>query len=209
MDSYLLDWANLLLRCYDTTEGRVLIDGEDIRSVNLKAYRDKIGYVPQDVFLFSESIADNIAFGMKGDTNRELVEEAAKKAEVYENIISFPKGFDTIVGERGITLSGGQKQRVAIARALVKNPEILILDDCLSAVDHHTETAIISNLKQAMQDKTAVIISHRISSVMHADHIVVLENGSIAEQGTHQALMSQNGTYATLYTRQNSAVLSE
>ncbi|MBC7426528.1 MAG: ABC transporter ATP-binding protein [Bacteroidia bacterium] len=195
--------AGLLLRIYDIEKGEICFDGVNIKNIDLQSYRKKTGYVPQDVFLFSETIADNIAFGSEGEVSRDEVEDAAKKAEVYENIAAFPKGFDTLVGERGITLSGGQKQRIAIARALIRKPELLILDDCLSAVDHNTEIAIIGHLKEEMKNQTAVIISHRLSSVMHADNIIVLEHGKIIEQGNHETLMNKEGLYSALYAKQN------
>lgn len=195
--------AGLLLRLFDPSEGEVLVDEKSLKSINLGLYRDKIGYVPQDVFLFSETIKDNIAFGKKGKVpSMKEIELAAQKASVYSNIMDFPNRFDTMLGERGITLSGGQKQRVAIARALIRNPEILILDDCLSAVDHHTEKEIISSLNKEMADKTAVIISHRVSSVIQANNILVLHEGKIVEQGDHKTLMSRNGVYAQLYEKQ-------
>jgi ATP-binding cassette subfamily B protein len=159
--------------------------------------------VPQDVFLFSESIGQNIAFGDALETiTGEQIHLAAKQADIYDNIIEFPKGFDTHIGERGITLSGGQKQRISIARAIIRDPQILIFDDCLSAVDTETEEKILAHLKDLMEGKTTVIISHRVSSVKHADQIIVLDDGGIIERGEHQELLDLNGVYAELYQKQ-------
>lgn len=193
--------ANLLMRMYDPTSGSIKIDGQDIRNYNISGLRKQIGFVPQDVFLFSDTISNNIAFGL--DHADELViEKAAKDADVYQNIVDFPKGFKTMLGERGITLSGGQKQRVSIARAIAKEPKILILDDCLSAVDTKTENSILTALRKIMKDRTSVIISHRVSSAKLADHIIVLHDGKIIERGDHDSLMSQKGVYADLYEKQ-------
>jgi len=198
--------AQLLLRLYDTTEGNVFIDDQDIRKINLDEFRSNTGYVPQDVFLFSDTIADNIRFNARTGSNTAnddaAVKQAAKDAAIYSNIIEFPEGFSTMVGERGVTLSGGQKQRISIARAIVAQPKILIFDDCLSAVDTETEEEILGNLKRIMNGKTTIIISHRVSSVRHADNIIVMENGSIAEQGNHEQLLSLKGLYAELYKKQ-------
>jgi ATP-binding cassette subfamily B multidrug efflux pump len=198
--------ATLLTRLYDINEGAILIDGENIRKINLNALRGAIGYVPQEVFLFSDTITNNIAYGLKefNGTEEEIarIYKAAKEADIYSNIIEFPKGFETKVGERGITLSGGQKQRISIARAIIKNPSILIFDDCLSAVDTETEERILTSLKDLMKGKTSIIISHRISSVMHCDKTIVLEDGAIVEQGTHQTLLKQKGIYYELYQKQ-------
>lgn len=193
--------ANLLCRMYDASQGKILIDGIAIEEYKLPYLRSHIGYVPQDVFLFSDTIAANIAFGSP-NCPKEAIEQAAKWADVYENIMEFPQKFETIVGERGITLSGGQKQRVSIARALVKNPTIMILDDCLSAVDTKTENAILNQLQKLMQGKTTIIISHRVSSAKLADKIIVLDNGSIAEQGSHEELLAQKGLYREMYEKQ-------
>ncbi|GAB2945814.1 ABC transporter ATP-binding protein [Hymenobacter coalescens] len=194
--------ANLLCRLYDVTEGRILVDGVDVRDYTLTSLRSQIGYVPQDVFLFSDTIGRNIAFGLDHSTQAQI-EQAAKDADVYENITRFPEGFDTKVGERGITLSGGQKQRVSIARALIKEPSILILDDSLSAVDTKTENAILASLQRIMQNRTSLIISHRVSSVKLADHILVLDDGRIVQHGTHEELMADaTGLYRALYERQ-------
>ncbi|MFD2201501.1 ABC transporter ATP-binding protein [Shivajiella indica] len=196
--------ANLLMRMYDVSEGEILIDQRDIKSYDIASLRKQIGYVPQDVFLFSDSIANNIGFGL--DTIPEgVVEKAAKDADVYQNIIDFPKGFETKLGERGITLSGGQKQRVSIARAIAKEPSILLLDDCLSAVDTKTENAILNSLKDIMAKRTSIIISHRVSSAKLADKILVLDDGMIVEQGTHDHLMGLKGVYADLYEKQTQA----
>jgi ATP-binding cassette, subfamily B, multidrug efflux pump len=193
--------ANLLMRMYDVSEGQILIDKRDIKSYDIASLRKQIGYVPQDVFLFSDSIANNVGFGL--DTIPEgVVEKAAKDADVYQNIIEFPKGFETKLGERGITLSGGQKQRVSIARAIAKEPSILLLDDCLSAVDTKTENSILNSLKDIMSKRTSIIISHRVSSAKLADKIIVLDDGRIVEQGTHDHLMDLKGVYADLYEKQ-------
>lgn len=196
--------VQLLLRVMDATEGEILIDGENLTSINLHDYKKHIGYAPQDVFLFSDTIANNISFGVEfGDTDlTEKVNTAAQQAALLSSIQEFPDGMKTMIGERGVTLSGGQKQRVSIARALIKNPDILLFDDCLSAVDTKTEAEILSNLKQIMKGKTAIIISHRVSTVKDADHILVLDNGVIEEEGTHQQLMELNKRYYELYTSQ-------
>ena len=193
--------ASLLTRLYDPTEGQILIDGVPLKEYNLQSLRSQTGYVPQDVFLFSDSIAQNVAFGTTG-LPFSKIEQAAKDADLYTNIIDFPEGFDTKVGERGITLSGGQKQRLSIARAIARDPKILILDDCLSAVDTQTENTILSNLQRIMQNRTSVIISHRVSSAKLADFIVVLNDGEIIEQGTHTELLERNGPYKELYDKQ-------
>lgn len=193
--------ANLLMRMYDPSEGEILIDGKDIRRYNISGLRRQIGFVPQDVFLFSDTISNNIAFGLD-HADQTMIEKAAKDADVYQNIIDFPKGFETMLGERGITLSGGQKQRVSIARAIAKEPKILILDDCLSAVDTKTENSILTALRKIMENRTSVIISHRVSSAKLADHIIVLDDGKIIERGDHESLMSQKGVYAELFEKQ-------
>ncbi|WP_194774207.1 ABC transporter ATP-binding protein [Pararhodonellum marinum] len=196
--------ANLLMRMYDASSGEILIDGRDIKAYDISSLRKQIGYVPQDVFLFSDTIANNIAFGLD-EVGEGVVEKAAKDADVYDNIIEFPNGFETKLGERGITLSGGQKQRVSIARAISKEPKILLLDDCLSAVDTKTENAILNSLKVIMLNKTSIIISHRVSSAKLADKIIILDDGKIVEQGSHEALLSLKGTYAELYEKQTQA----
>jgi ATP-binding cassette, subfamily B, multidrug efflux pump len=193
--------GNLLTRMYDPISGKILIDGIDLREYNISSYRTQVGFVPQDVFLFSDSIRSNIVFGAD-NISEEAVIKASKDADLYNTIKSFPEGFETKLGERGITLSGGQKQRVSIARAIVRNPKILILDDCLSAVDTKTEDAILNSLNAIMEDKTSIIISHRVSSVKLADRIIVLEDGKIIEQGSHEELMEKSGSYRDLYEKQ-------
>ncbi|MEZ7940196.1 MAG: ABC transporter ATP-binding protein [Flavobacteriales bacterium] len=193
--------ANLISRQYDVTSGSIKIDDRTIQNVHLESLRNSIGTVPQDVFLFSDSIRNNISFSDERLTEEEIV-EAAKKAAIYDNIMEFPEKFDTVLGERGINLSGGQKQRISIARAIIKSPEILIFDDCLSAVDTETEDKILRSLSQIMEGKTSVIISHRISSILGADHILVLDKGQIIEQGSHQDLIDKKGYYHELYQKQ-------
>ncbi|WP_207427217.1 ABC transporter ATP-binding protein [Pedobacter sp. SYSU D00535] len=193
--------ANLLLRMYDVTEGQILIDGKPIKDLNLNSYRSQTGFVPQEVFLFSDTIANNIAFS-QAKIDRAEVEQAAKDAAVYSNIVEFDKGFETLIGERGITLSGGQKQRISIARALIKKPQLLILDDCLSAIDTKTEEEILSNLGRNMHDKTSILIAHRVSTIKNADNILVLEEGKIIEEGNHEELMSKKAAYMKLYEKQ-------
>ncbi|HLW20179.1 MAG TPA: ABC transporter ATP-binding protein [Cyclobacteriaceae bacterium] len=195
--------ANLLMRMYDPSSGRILIDGNDIKAYDISYLRKQIGYVPQDVFLFSDSITNNIGFGLDGIPEG-VVAKAAKDADVYDNISNFPNGFDTRLGERGITLSGGQKQRVSIARAIAKDPAILLLDDCLSAVDTKTENSILNALKKIMVGRTSIIISHRVSSAKLADLIVVLDDGKMVEQGNHETLLGMKGVYAELYEKQTS-----
>lgn len=193
--------VNLLLRLYNSPEKSILLDGHDIMKMTLKNVRENIAYVPQDNFLFSDTIAKNIGFGL--DTlDMESVKQAAKKANVHENIIDFPKQYETVVGERGTTLSGGQKQRVSIARAMILDAPIMILDDSLSAVDTKTEEQILGNLKKVREGKTNIIIAHRISTVKHADKIIVLENGQIAEAGNHETLLAKAGIYAEMNNQQ-------
>ncbi len=192
---------DLIGRLYDINDGTVLIDDIPISELNLHDLRSSIGYVPQDAFLFSDTIENNIKFGKEDATNGEVI-EAAKIARVHENIIGFNKGYDTILGERGITLSGGQKQRVSIARAIIKKPEILLFDDCLSAVDTETEEKILNNLEKLTKHKTTIIVSHRVSSAKNADKIIVLDEGSIIQQGNHSELVSVEGYYKDLYTKQ-------
>ena len=192
---------SLIARLYDVKSGEILIDGEPIEQLNLDNLRQSIGFVPQEAFLFSDTIKNNIKFGDESASD-EKIEEAAKNAYIHHNIIEFNEGYNTYVGERGVTLSGGQKQRVSIARALIKEPEILIFDDCLSAVDTETEEIILNNLFKISQDKTTIIVSHRISSVKNADTIIVLEKGKIIQQGTHNELIKINGYYKELYEQQ-------
>jgi ATP-binding cassette subfamily B protein len=192
---------NLVTRLLDAEPGQVLIDGREIREIPLKVLRTSIGYVPQETFLFSETVAGNIAFGVDSSTSEEI-ERAANEAGIAEDILEFPEGFETLVGERGITLSGGQKQRTAIARALIRRPRILILDDALSSVDTYTEEKILGHLRRIMRGRTSLIVSHRVSTVKDADLIVVLEDGGIAERGTHESLVARGGLYAELYEKQ-------
>lgn len=196
--------SNLVTRLYDATDGQVTIDDTPIRHFDLNALRSQLGVVPQDVFLFSDTIFNNIAFGLK-EPLEDKVLQAAKDADVYDNIIAFPNGFNTRVGERGITLSGGQKQRVSIARAVVREPKILILDDALSAVDTKTENTILQAMKKIMQGRTSIIISHRVSSAKLANKIIVLNDGIIVEEGTHESLMAKDGVYRELYDKQMTA----
>lgn len=213
--------ADLLVRMYDPSEGRITIgsepsagrlaqngdlthatDATDLRKYNLSALRGGIGYVPQDVFLFSDTIAANIAFGLSEEPPRERIEEYAAYASIHKEIAELPNGYDTLVGERGVTLSGGQKQRVSIARALIKQPDIILLDDCLSAVDTNTEQEILGYLNQQLADKSAIIITHRIYSHLKFDKIIVLEDGRIAEMGTHEELVKSGGYYSEIFERQ-------
>jgi ATP-binding cassette, subfamily B, multidrug efflux pump len=189
---------------YDATHGLVKIDHRPIQEYNLTHLRKQIGVVPQDVFLFSDTIYNNIGFGLDQPTEEKIL-QAAKDADVYQNILDFPLGFATRIGERGITLSGGQKQRVSIARAVVREPKILILDDALSAVDMKTENTILNSMKKIMQGRTSIIISHRVSSAKLAHKIIVLEDGRVAEQGTHEALLEKKGLYYELYEKQMSS----
>ncbi len=192
---------SLISRLYDVSEGEINVDGKEISKLNLYDLRNSIGIVPQDAFLFSDSIKNNIKFGKENATDKEVI-AAAKSAVVHNNIIGFNKQYETILGERGITLSGGQKQRVSIARAIIKNPAILLFDDCLSAVDTETEEAILNNLYEICKDKTTIIVSHRISSAKNADRILIIEDGKITQQGSHNQLINQEGYYASLYLKQ-------
>ena len=196
--SSLLD---LISRLYDPSVGKILLDGVDLKDYTLNQLREAIGYIPQNAFLFSESIEDNIRFGAL-NASLDDIKEACKKAVVHDNIMSFKEGYQTLLGERGVTLSGGQIQRVSIARALIKNPKILLLDDCLSAVDTDTEEEILKHLKTVSKDKTTLIVSHRISSLKHADKIIVFENGQIVQQGKHIDLMGVEGYYKELFDKQ-------
>lgn len=193
--------ANILTRMYDPNSGEVKIDGMKLRDFDISYLRNQMGYVPQDVFLFSESIANNIAFG-SDSFDKNAIENAARDADLFNNISEFPNGFETKIGERGITLSGGQKQRTSIARALIRQPKILILDDCLSAVDTKTENAILESIEKVSHDITTLIISHRVSSVKLADKIVVLDDGEIIQEGSHDSLMKVEGAYKELYNKQ-------
>ena len=198
--------AALICRLYDIDSGKISIDGESIKELNLNDLRSAIGYVPQEVFLFSETITNNIAFGLKNSKTDNLtfdkVTHAAKDAAIFDSIMEFPNGFETKVGERGLTLSGGQKQRISIARAIIRKPAILLFDDCLSAVDTETEETILQNLRRIMANRTTIIISHRISSVKQCDEIIVLDHGQVSERGTHQHLLSLNGQYAEMHQKQ-------
>ena len=194
--------AQLLTRMYETNEGSISIDGVDVNKMNVQQLRKEIGYVQQDVFLFSDSVENNIRFGLTNLVGKDEVYKAAEAAHVLNEINSLPNQFDTLVGERGTTLSGGQKQRVAIARSLIKNPSIYIFDDCLSAVDANTEQAILFNLQSYIKDKTSIFITHRIFFSMPFDLIIYLEDGHIAEMGTHESLLVKNGLYAELYRAQ-------
>ncbi len=192
---------DLIGRLYDVSSGEIRIDGTPIRNLNLTNLREHIGFVPQDAFLFSDTIKNNIKFGKEKATDEEVY-EASKNAVVHDNIIGFSKGYDTILGERGITLSGGQKQRVSIARAIIKKPSILLFDDCLSAVDTETEEEILQNLNKISKGKTTFIVSHRVSTTKNADKIIVLEDGEITQQGTHNQLINVSGYYKELYLKQ-------
>ncbi|MDX2195102.1 MAG: ABC transporter ATP-binding protein [Cytophagales bacterium] len=193
--------ANLLCRMMDTTSGNIFIDNINIKDYNLHHFRNQVGYVPQDIFLFSDTIKNNIGFGALQISDDKIM-QAAKDADFYDNIMDFADKFDTKIGERGITLSGGQKQRLSIARALARDPKILILDDCLSAVDTHTENTILNNLARIMQNRSTIIISHRVSSAKLADYILFIDNGKIVEHGTHDKLMAMQSRYKELYDKQ-------
>lgn len=193
--------ANLITRMYDTTSGEIFIDDVAIQDYKVSNLRGQIGYVPQDVFLFSDSIKNNIAFGATGLTEEQML-QASKDADLHNNILDFPKKYETMLGERGITLSGGQKQRVSIARAIARDPKIMIFDDALSAVDTKTENAILNALQKIMVNRTSIVISHRVSSAKLADYIIVLDDGKIIEQGTEEELLALNGTYKELYQKQ-------
>ncbi len=193
--------SNSIMRLFDVDNGKILFDDTDIKNLDIQHFRRQIGYVPQDVFLFSDTITNNILFGSE-NKNYENVRDAAVNADLMRNINSFPEKFETKIGERGITLSGGQKQRISIARAIIKEPKILILDDCLSAVDTKTENIILENLKKIMLDKTSIIISHRISSVKLAKKIIVIDDGKIIETGNHKNLIDKRGYYFDLYNQQ-------
>jgi ATP-binding cassette subfamily B protein len=193
--------AQLLLRMYDPVTGTISIDGTNLTEFDLQYLRKQISYVPQDVFLFSDTVANNIRFGVENADDK-LVRQAAQYASVEKEILGFSEKYETMIGERGVTLSGGQKQRISIARALIKDPEIVIFDDCLSAVDTKTEKEIIENLYNYLRHKTAVIITHRIFALFNFDNIIVMDEGKIIETGTHQQLLASNGYYAYLYEQQ-------
>lgn len=194
--------ADLILRMYDVTKGQIMLDNKDIKDHNLDNVRRKIGYVPQDVFLFSDSVTNNIGFG-KGEITQEEAETYAEYAAIHDEINGLPEGYETMMGERGVTLSGGQKQRVSIARAFVKDPDIVILDDCLSAVDTDTEQKIMKYLNEALENKTSIIITHRIHNLLSFDKILVLEDGAISEIGTHDELIEKGGYYKEMLEQQN------
>ena len=194
-------FANLLLHLYKIPENKIFIDGVEINKIKLSSLRENIGYVPQEIFLFSSTIKDNIAF-TESETPFEEIQNVAKLADIHNEILDFVNGYDTVLGERGVTMSGGQKQRLSIARALIKNPSILILDDCLSAVDTQTESVILNNLKNFMKNRTSIVISHRVSAIKDADHIIVLDDGHIIERGNHEYLMSFDSFYKELYEKQ-------
>jgi ATP-binding cassette subfamily B multidrug efflux pump len=198
--------GNVLLRLFDISSGEISIDGVDLRHLNISDYRGQVGYVPQEVFLFSDSINNNIRFGKEEASDEEVI-KASQNAEVYKNIMDFPEGFNTRVGERGVTLSGGQKQRVSIARAIIREPKILILDDSLSAVDTVTENNILNNLKAVMKGKTTILISHRISNARLADKIILMDEGKIVDIGTHDELLQRDGLYAEIFDKQDAQVL--
>lgn len=195
--------ANLLVRLYDVDSGSIYVDGKNIKEIDLNLLRQSFGTVPQDVFLFSESISNNIAFGkIKSEADKTEIENAAQMAEIHEDISDFREGYETLVGERGVTLSGGQKQRISIARAIMSRPNVFVFDDCLSAVDTETENKIIQNLNEVMVKTTSIIITHRVSSAVSSDNIVVLEHGEVVETGKHADLIELNGFYADSYEKQ-------
>lgn len=194
--------ADLILRMYDVTEGKIIIDNQNVKAINLDNLRRKIGYVPQDVFLFSDTVANNISFGI-GEVDQKETEKYAAHAAIHDEIIGLPEGYQTMMGERGVTLSGGQKQRISIARAFIKDPHIVILDDCLSAVDTDTEQQIMQYLNVALKNRTSIIITHRIHNLMEFDKILVLEDGQIAEIGTHEELLTSGGYYKEMLDQQN------
>ncbi len=194
--------AQLLLRFYDPSSGTIQIGGVAISQINIQSFREQISYVQQDVLLFSDTVSNNIGFGLSENFTQKTIEDAAKAASIHQEILGFTQGYETMIGERGVTLSGGQKQRISIARALVKEQEIIVFDDCLSAVDAKTENEIIGRLYQYLNDKTAIIITHRIFSSFHFNTILVLDNGELIEQGTHEDLMALNGYYADMYRLQ-------
>jgi ATP-binding cassette subfamily B protein len=193
--------AELLLRMYDVTSGTIYIDGVDIREVNLEMLRKRTGYVPQDVFLFSDTVCNNIRFGRSEATEAE-VREYAGYAAIHQEIMTLPLQYDTLVGERGVTLSGGQKQRVSIARAFIKSPDMVILDDCLSAVDTTTEQSIMGYLSSALKDRTSILITHRVNHLVDFENILVLDQGKVVEYGTHEQLLQNKGYYSDMFEQQ-------
>jgi ATP-binding cassette subfamily B protein len=193
--------VNLIPRLFEATEGKILIDGIEIGKIPLNILRSSIGYVPQETFLFSDTIENNIAYG-NGTIDKEKIVHASKISQIYKDIDLFPKRFETILGERGINLSGGQKQRTSIARAIAVNPKVLILDDAFSAVDTYTEEEILRGLKDVMKQRTTILISHRVSTLKNSDRIIVLKDGEISETGTHESLIQQEGIYADIYFKQ-------
>ncbi|HNP24972.1 MAG TPA: ABC transporter ATP-binding protein [Panacibacter sp.] len=201
--------AQLLLRFFDPQQGTITIGHTDIRNIDLASLRNKISYVPQDIFLFSDTVANNIAFGLDKQPGRDDIQQAATNAAIHGEILTLENGYDTMVGERGVTLSGGQKQRISIARALIKDPEVMIFDDCLSAVDAKTENQIINNLYHTLGNKTAILITHRIFTVFSFDQVIIIDEGGILEKGTHEELLALNGYYAELYQLQTSQEVEE
>ncbi|MBK8620851.1 MAG: ABC transporter ATP-binding protein [Saprospiraceae bacterium] len=197
--------GDLLFRIFDVTDGEILIDGKNIKDHNLELLRQKMGYVPQDTFLFSDTIAANIAFGVE-KADEQTIQQYAEYSAVHDDIIRLPKGYESLIGERGVTLSGGQKQRIAIARAFMKNPQLMILDDTLSAVDSNTEQKISQYFMKALDQKTAIVITHRANNLLDYDKIIVLENGRLSEEGTHENLIKENGFYASIYEQQRMSV---
>ena len=193
----------MILRQFDTDSGTVLIDGQAIEKINTDSFREQCGVVSQDVFLFSDTIANNLKFGIKdGEASAEELVSVTELTHVYHNIDQFPDKFETLLGERGVNLSGGQKQRISISRALLRKPRLLLLDDCLSAVDTETEEIILSNLRSLNQNLTTVIVSHRVSTIRNANYIIVLDQGAVIEEGTHENLLKSKGYYAELYQKQ-------
>ncbi len=197
--------GDLLFRIFDVTEGEILIDGINIKDHNLELLRQKMGYVPQDTFLFSDTISANIAFGVE-KADEQTIKQYAENSAVHDDIIRLPKGYESLIGERGVTLSGGQKQRIAIARAFMKNPQLMILDDTLSAVDSNTEQKISQYFLKALEGKTAIVITHRANNLLDYDKIIVLDNGKLSEEGTHESLIKENGFYASIFEQQRMTV---